>query len=210
MCQQSIGDFLLSHYSTQTREGSITCFCVRTSLLLSPHSLHHSIVLFLFFPFLSSSSWLSTRESLASNTSSIVESNRRQNLALSPGHLGIGPPFTFRTIPEPPPTTQPEKLQKPSNCLASITSVWQWQEREIKWRGRCWVWMSTAPPPHWGCSSIQTGWHNTHKPVQRLVLHFQSVMQWFWFSFPHLLLGNFWICDTHYYIVTPLLTRLHL
>ncbi|XP_021439198.2 storkhead-box protein 2 isoform X2 [Oncorhynchus mykiss] len=68
-----------------------------------------------------------TRESLASNTSSIVESNRRQNLALSPGHLGIatgnGPPFTFRTIPEPPPTTQPEKLQKPSNCLASITSV---------------------------------------------------------------------------------------
>ncbi|XP_010896760.2 storkhead-box protein 2 isoform X3 [Esox lucius] len=67
-----------------------------------------------------------TRESLASNTSSIVESNRRQNLALSPGHLGVatgnGPPFTFRTIPEPP-TAQPEKLQKPSNCLASITSV---------------------------------------------------------------------------------------
>ncbi|XP_045574227.1 storkhead-box protein 2-like isoform X2 [Salmo salar] len=67
-----------------------------------------------------------TRESLASNTSSIVESNRRQNLALSPGHLGIatgnGPPFTFQTIPEPL-TTQPEKLQKPSNCLASITSV---------------------------------------------------------------------------------------
>ncbi|XP_046870415.1 storkhead-box protein 2-like isoform X2 [Hypomesus transpacificus] len=67
-----------------------------------------------------------TRESLASNTSSIVESNRRQNLALSPGHLGIatgnGPPFTFRTIPEPP-SSQPEKLQKPPNCLASITSV---------------------------------------------------------------------------------------
>ncbi|XP_039975362.1 storkhead-box protein 2-like isoform X1 [Xiphias gladius] len=67
-----------------------------------------------------------TRESLASNTSSIVESNRRQNLALSPGHLGIttgnGPPFSFRTIPEPA-STQPEKLQKPSPCLASITSV---------------------------------------------------------------------------------------
>ncbi|XP_026222147.1 storkhead-box protein 2-like isoform X2 [Anabas testudineus] len=67
-----------------------------------------------------------TRESLASNTSSIVESNRRQNLALSPGHLGITPgnatPFSFRTIPEPA-GTQPEKLQKPSTCLASITSV---------------------------------------------------------------------------------------
>ncbi|XP_044060501.1 storkhead-box protein 2-like isoform X5 [Siniperca chuatsi] len=67
-----------------------------------------------------------TRESLASNTSSIVESNRRQNLALSPGHLGIttgnGPPFSFRAIPEPA-GTQPEKLQKPSACLASITSV---------------------------------------------------------------------------------------
>ncbi|XP_069544471.1 LOW QUALITY PROTEIN: storkhead-box protein 2 [Brachyistius frenatus] len=67
-----------------------------------------------------------TRESLASNTSSIVESNRRQNLALSPGHLGIstgnGPPFSFRAIPEPS-GTQPEKLQKPSACLASITSV---------------------------------------------------------------------------------------
>lgn len=68
-----------------------------------------------------------TRESLASNTSSIVESNRRQNPALSPGHIGtssIGLPFSFRAIPEPP-TTQPEKLQKSSNCLASITSVWQ-------------------------------------------------------------------------------------
>ncbi|XP_056148513.1 storkhead-box protein 2-like [Lampris incognitus] len=67
-----------------------------------------------------------TRESLASNTSSIVESNRRQNLALSPGHLGIatgnGPPFSFRAIPEPP-GTQSEKLQKPNACLASITSV---------------------------------------------------------------------------------------
>ncbi|XP_015239360.1 PREDICTED: storkhead-box protein 2 isoform X1 [Cyprinodon variegatus] len=66
-----------------------------------------------------------TRESLASNTSSIVESNRRQNPALSPGHIGtssIGLPFSFRAIPEPS-TTQPEKLQKSSNCLASITSV---------------------------------------------------------------------------------------
>ncbi|KAJ4944238.1 hypothetical protein JOQ06_012783 [Pogonophryne albipinna] len=66
-----------------------------------------------------------TRESLASNTSSIVESNRRHNPALSPGHIGtssIGLPFSFRAIPEPP-TTQPEKLQKSSNCLASITSV---------------------------------------------------------------------------------------
>lgn len=70
--------------------------------------------------------FFSTRESLASNTSSIVESNRRQNPALSPGHMGttsIGPPFSFRAIPEPP-TTQPEKLQKSPNCLASITSVW--------------------------------------------------------------------------------------
>ncbi|KAF0022271.1 hypothetical protein F2P81_025470 [Scophthalmus maximus] len=67
-----------------------------------------------------------TRESLASNTSSIVESNRRQNLALSPGDLSIatgnGPPFSFRTITEPA-GTQPEKLQKPNACLASITSV---------------------------------------------------------------------------------------
>ncbi|CAJ1052548.1 LOW QUALITY PROTEIN: storkhead-box protein 2-like [Xyrichtys novacula] len=66
-----------------------------------------------------------TRESLASNTSSIVESNRRQNPALSPGHIGtsgIGLPFSFRAIPEPP-ATQPEKIQKSSNCLASITSV---------------------------------------------------------------------------------------
>lgn len=73
-----------------------------------------------------------TRESLASNTSSIVESNRRQNPALSPGHIGtssIGLPFSFRTIPEPP-TTQPEKLQKSSNCLASITSVWQAAQTE--------------------------------------------------------------------------------
>ncbi|XP_064817678.1 storkhead-box protein 2-like [Oncorhynchus masou masou] len=77
------------------------------------------------FQWVTWSSW-NTRENLASNTSSIVESNRRPNLALSPGHLGIttgnGPPFTFQTIPELL-TTQPEKLQKPSNCLASITSV---------------------------------------------------------------------------------------
>jgi len=83
-----------------------------------------------------------TRESLASNTSSIVESNRRQNPALSPGHIGtssIGLPFSFRAIPEPP-TTQPEKLQKSSNCLASITSVWQAAQTEtvkvVEERGR--------------------------------------------------------------------------
>ncbi|XP_061535396.1 storkhead-box protein 2 isoform X1 [Phycodurus eques] len=68
-----------------------------------------------------------TRESLASNTSSIVESNRRQNPALSPGHHvglgGAGLPFSFRAIPEPPAPSQPDKLQKPANCLASITSV---------------------------------------------------------------------------------------
>uniref|UniRef100_H3CJY1 Storkhead box 2 n=1 Tax=Tetraodon nigroviridis TaxID=99883 RepID=H3CJY1_TETNG len=67
-----------------------------------------------------------TRESLASNTSSILESNRRQNLALSPGHIGItagnGAAFSFRTVPEPP-AAQTEKVQKPNNCLASITSV---------------------------------------------------------------------------------------
>ncbi|XP_051939412.1 storkhead-box protein 2 isoform X2 [Hippocampus zosterae] len=68
-----------------------------------------------------------TRESLASNTSSIVESNRRQNPALSPGHHvgpgGAGLPFSFRAIPEPPAAPPPDKLQKPANCLASITSV---------------------------------------------------------------------------------------
>ncbi|KAM6923838.1 storkhead-box protein 2-like [Xenentodon cancila] len=67
-----------------------------------------------------------TRESLASNTSSIVESARRQNLALSPGHRGItsgsGPPFSFHSVSEPA-GSQTEKLQKPSTCLASITSV---------------------------------------------------------------------------------------
>ncbi|XP_020775619.1 storkhead-box protein 2-like isoform X1 [Boleophthalmus pectinirostris] len=66
-----------------------------------------------------------TRESLASNTSSIVESNRRHNLALSPGHLGLttaGAPFSFRAISEAA-GTQADKLQKPSACMASITSV---------------------------------------------------------------------------------------
>lgn len=71
----------------------------------------------LFFSF-------STRESLASNTSSIVESNRRQNPALSPAHGGAGPNFNFRASTDPP-TNEAEKLQKPSNCLqASVTSVW--------------------------------------------------------------------------------------
>ncbi|XP_054017982.1 storkhead-box protein 2 isoform X1 [Dryobates pubescens] len=64
-----------------------------------------------------------TRESLASNTSSIVESNRRQNPALSPAHGGAGPTFTFRAAADPP-TSEAEKLQKPANCLqASVTSV---------------------------------------------------------------------------------------
>ncbi|XP_005989528.1 storkhead-box protein 2 isoform X1 [Latimeria chalumnae] len=64
-----------------------------------------------------------TRESLASNTSSIVESNRRQNPTLSPGHGGTVPAFNFRATADPP-TAEPEKVQKPSNCLqASITSV---------------------------------------------------------------------------------------
>ncbi|KAM7168254.1 storkhead-box protein 2 isoform 3-T3 [Macrochelys suwanniensis] len=64
-----------------------------------------------------------TRESLASNTSSIVESNRRQNPALSPAHGGAGPMFNFRATADPP-TSEAEKLQKPANCLqASVTSV---------------------------------------------------------------------------------------
>ncbi|XP_032079855.1 storkhead-box protein 2 isoform X1 [Thamnophis elegans] len=64
-----------------------------------------------------------TRESLASNTSSIVESNRRQNPALSPAHGGVGPVFSFRATADPP-TSETEKLQKPANCLqASVTSV---------------------------------------------------------------------------------------
>lgn len=68
-------------------------------------------------------SFFSTRESLASNTSSIVESNRRQNPALSPAHGGVGPVFSFRATADPP-TSETEKLQKPANCLqASVTSV---------------------------------------------------------------------------------------
>ncbi|XP_048383632.1 storkhead-box protein 2-like isoform X7 [Stegostoma tigrinum] len=62
-----------------------------------------------------------TRESLASNTSSVVESNRRQNPALSPGHGGTSA-FSFRKTTDPAPS-EPEKLQKPMKCLASITSV---------------------------------------------------------------------------------------
>lgn len=65
-----------------------------------------------------------TRESLASNTSSIVESNRRQNPALSPAHAGAGPAFNFRTSAAETTTTDADKLQKPTNCLqASVTSV---------------------------------------------------------------------------------------
>nr|XP_056711638.1 storkhead-box protein 2 isoform X2 [Euleptes europaea] len=64
-----------------------------------------------------------TRESLASNTSSIVESNRRQNPALSPAHGGAGTVFSYRAAADPP-TSEAEKLQKPANCLqASVTSV---------------------------------------------------------------------------------------
>ncbi|KAG5848327.1 hypothetical protein ANANG_G00097310 [Anguilla anguilla] len=58
-----------------------------------------------------------TRESLASNTSSIVESNRRQNPALSPGHMGTtssGPPFSFRSIAEPPPRNQRNCKNRPT------------------------------------------------------------------------------------------------
>lgn len=102
-----------------------------------------------------------TRESLASNTSSIVESNRRQNPALSPGHIGtssIGLPFSFRAIPEPP-TTQPEKLQKSSNCLASITSVWQAAQTETTEMGKVvedrgtGIWMSEWVS-EWGVSRL--------------------------------------------------------
>ncbi|XP_075466652.1 storkhead-box protein 2 isoform X2 [Ascaphus truei] len=65
-----------------------------------------------------------TRESLASNTSSIVESNRRQNPALSPAHGGAGPAYNFRTSAAETTTTDTDKLQKPTNCLqASVTSV---------------------------------------------------------------------------------------
>ncbi|XP_051822022.1 storkhead-box protein 2 isoform X3 [Antechinus flavipes] len=63
-----------------------------------------------------------TRESLASNTSSIVESNRRQNPTLSPAHIGAAPAFSFRTSTDPS-ANEAEKLPKP-NCLqASVTSV---------------------------------------------------------------------------------------
>ncbi|XP_059830327.1 storkhead-box protein 2-like isoform X2 [Hypanus sabinus] len=62
-----------------------------------------------------------TRESLASNTSSILDSNRHQNPTLSPGHGGTSE-FSFRTTADPAPS-EPEKLQKPAKCLASVTSV---------------------------------------------------------------------------------------
>ncbi|KAL2077667.1 hypothetical protein ACEWY4_027171 [Coilia grayii] len=59
-----------------------------------------------------------TRESLASNTSSNVESNRRQNLTLSPRHSGGNPPpYPYRHPPDAP-NTRTERTQK-----ASITSV---------------------------------------------------------------------------------------
>lgn len=103
-----------------------------TLLLFNPSSfLHHNTLYFIsfffsffffysvffIFPYLGHS----TRESLASNTSSNVDNNRRQNMALSPRHMGgkrPPPPYhvpAFRPIPEPP-ATRPEKQ-------ASITSV---------------------------------------------------------------------------------------
>ncbi|XP_007905067.1 storkhead-box protein 2 isoform X2 [Callorhinchus milii] len=62
-----------------------------------------------------------TRESLASNTSSLLESNRRQNPALSPGHGGTAA-FSFRATTDSAPS-EPENLQEPLKCLASVTSV---------------------------------------------------------------------------------------
>lgn len=137
MPKSSQSNFQLSHRATQSNfwfENEKLLVAV-ASLLPTIASLccPHPLILFLSSPSLYctdvSPSYCRgrTRESLASNTSSIMESNRRQNPALSPGHMGttsIGPPFSFRTIPEPPHTAQPEKLQKSSTCLASITSVW--------------------------------------------------------------------------------------
>lgn len=103
-------------------------FCI-TPYIRNPKDIWYDVITY------ASLCFCRTRESLASNTSSIVESNRRQNPALSPGHIGtasIGLPFSFRAIPEPPTTTQPEKLQKPSNCLASITSVWPTAQPEME------------------------------------------------------------------------------
>ncbi|XP_028932899.2 storkhead-box protein 2 [Ornithorhynchus anatinus] len=66
-----------------------------------------------------------TRESLASNTSSIVESSRRQNpTSLSPVHAASAPAFPFRASPDAPGQSEADKLQKPTSCLqASVTSV---------------------------------------------------------------------------------------
>ncbi|XP_038610996.1 storkhead-box protein 2 [Tachyglossus aculeatus] len=66
-----------------------------------------------------------TRESLASNTSSIVESSRRQNpTSLSPVHAASAPAFPFRASPDAPGQAEADKLQKPPSCLqASVTSV---------------------------------------------------------------------------------------
>ncbi|XP_055488018.1 storkhead-box protein 2-like isoform X5 [Leucoraja erinacea] len=62
-----------------------------------------------------------TRESLASNTSSLLDSSKHQNPSLSPGRGGAAE-FTFRATADTV-TSKAETLQKPAKCLASITSV---------------------------------------------------------------------------------------
>ncbi|XP_063046869.1 storkhead-box protein 2 isoform X3 [Engraulis encrasicolus] len=63
-----------------------------------------------------------TRESLASNTSSNVDSNRRQNLALSPRHSsGNPPPYPYRHPPDAPQNTNTRTTERTQK--ASITSV---------------------------------------------------------------------------------------
>lgn len=106
-------DSLMWHY-IQTQE--TLCSPFLSGWKIYRHVIDECVYIFLFHS--------STRESLASNTSSIVESNRRQNPALSPAHGGAGPTFNFRATADPP-TSDAEKLQKPGNCLqASVTSVW--------------------------------------------------------------------------------------
>lgn len=110
-------DSLMWHYiQTQETYYKTLCSPFLSSRKIYRHVIDECVYIFLFHS--------STRESLASNTSSIVESNRRQNPALSPAHGGAGPTFSFRATADPP-TSEAEKLQKPGNCLqASVTSVW--------------------------------------------------------------------------------------
>lgn len=117
-CEPSTWDGLLMWHCIQTQEAYYKT--LYSPFLSGPqiyrHVTYECVYIFLFHS--------STRESLASNTSSIVESNRRQNPALSPAHGGAGPTFNFRATADPP-TSEAEKLQKPANCLqASVTSVW--------------------------------------------------------------------------------------